>query len=63
MNQQNLFSPWAEVIATQGELFASRGAETKHDCKECGRPMVKTASDYLACPHGCGKLIQLSEVS
>ena len=39
------------IRAEEPNLFALR-------CQECGKQLVKTASGFLACPNGHGKLIR-----
>ena len=59
--QPDLFFPMlARVRSAQPRLFDPNAAEAGDcglACGECGAHLVRTASGYLACPHGHGRLI------
>jgi hypothetical protein len=57
--QSGLFGgPCAEVRSRQLELIEldGHGRESDLSCDQCGAAMVETASGYLCCPNGHGKL-------
>lgn len=55
--QPDLFQPWHDEQGAQLDLFELDGpAETGLSC-QCGEPLVRTPSGYLACPRGHGRLI------
>src|SRR5262249_27499642 len=50
----------ATITSRQATLFDPNdvaAGDSLLTCCTCGRPMVRTASDYLCCPAGHGKLI------
>lgn len=53
--QPNLFAPWSDTATRQAELF-EHNSEVGLTCDLCDRPLVRTASGFLACPAGHGKL-------
>lgn len=56
--QANLFSPFADHgKAATRDLFAGQAIESDQLCGECERRLVLTASGYLCCPVGHGKLL------
>ena len=57
MNQSNLFTPWGETIAAQRELFPREDRSSSLRCCECQEHLVRTASGFLACPRGHGRLL------
>ena len=59
--QRDLFSPMlARSFHLQGELFNQPAADADSDrrCHECQSFLVRTASGFLCCPRGHGKLIE-----
>jgi len=55
--QSDLFRPFlAETFAHQADLFPDRSRESALACEQCGRYLIETASGYLCCPRGHGRL-------
>lgn len=55
--QPNLFTGFADTRARQPSLFAGQPVESERQCAECGKRLIETASGYLCCPAGHGKLV------
>lgn len=64
--QDDMFSPMLKrSIHRQGDLFdvaAATDADSDLTCVQCGANLVRTASDFLACPNGHGKLSEIVAV-
>jgi hypothetical protein len=57
--QRDLFRPLcATVRAHQAELFDRGGRVSDLSCQSCGEPMEYTPGGYIACPSGCGRLVE-----
>jgi hypothetical protein len=55
--QRDLFRPMCATVRTaQRELFDTGGRSSPLRCEQCGEHLEHTASGFVACPRGCGKL-------
>lgn len=48
----------ADTTTRQARLFDEPPEDTGLSCGQCGEPLVRTASGFLCCPRGHGKLFE-----
>ena len=61
--QGEFFFPFGREFAAQKSMFDDGPELSALSCGECGRPLERTPSGFLACPNGHGKLVTETQES